>query len=358
MAASVIVKDFGTLENGQKIQHFTLDSGNGCQVGICEYGGIITSVQYADKNGKIDEVSFGFDNLPDYVNSQGSFGTTVGRYANRIGGAEFSLNSKTYKLEANEGKNQLHGGDAGFGFQPFKGSELNVDNGVAVKLERLSPDGEAGFPGDLIVSVTYALNTENVLTVTYDATTNQDTYVMMTNHAYFNLDGIKDDGTSSILDHEITLNGSFIIPIDAQSIPTGEIRPVDNTPYDLRQPTTIRKGTENPDAEMRQVNNGYDISYIVGEDDGALKTHAYVRGATSGRALKVVSTQPCVQFYSAVNLGKTQLQNGKTVDKYAGFCLEAQGYTNGPNIAHFPTYPLRVGEAYKQVIEYHFITEK
>ncbi|MGL1920720.1 MAG: galactose mutarotase [Hyphomicrobiales bacterium] len=357
MTASITVKDFGTLENGQKIQHFTLDNGNGCQVGISEYGAIITSVQFPDKNGKSEEVSFGFDNLPDYVNSQGSFGITVGRYANRIAGAQFELNGKIYKLAANEGENQLHGGDDGFGFQPFKGTQIKTDNGVAIKLERLSPDGEAGYPGDLMVAVIYALSAGNILTIKYEATANQDTYVMMTNHAYFNLDGLADEGKTSVLDHEVTLHGSFIVPIDAQSIPTGELRPVDNTPFDLRQPTLIRKGTENPDAEMRQVNNGYDISYVIGADDGKMKTHAYVRAAHSGRALKVVSTQPCVQFYSAVNLGKTQLQNGKIVNKYAGFCLEPQGYTNGPNIAHFPTNPLRVGEIYSQVIEYHFITE-
>ncbi|MBL1420898.1 MAG: galactose mutarotase [Alphaproteobacteria bacterium] len=355
--ATFTVKDFGTLENGQKIQHFTLDSGNGCQVGISEYGAIITSVKYPDSQGKIDEVSLGFDNLPDYVNSQGSFGTTVGRYANRIGGAQFKLNGQIFKLEPNEGKNQLHGGANGFGFQPFKGTEVAVDNAVAVKLERLSLDGEAGYPGDLIVAVTYVLSHDNILTITYDATSNQDTYINLTNHAYFNLDGIADDGSSSILDHEITLNGSFIVPIDAESIPTGEIRPVDNTPFDLRQPTLIRKGTENPDAEMRQVNNGYDINYIVGADDGKMKQHAYIKAAHSGRALKVVSTQPCVQFYSGPHLSKTTLQNGKIVNKYAGFCLEAQDYPNGPNIAHFPTKPLRANDQYTQVIEYHFITE-
>lgn len=357
MAAQVITKDFGTLSNGQKIQHFTLDNGNGCQVGICEYGAVITSVKYPDKHGASEEVTFGFDNLPDYVNSQGSFGITVGRYANRIGGAQFELNGQTHKLEANEGNNQLHGGEAGFGFQPFKGTQTKIDNGVAVKLERLSPDGEGGYPGDLIMSVTYSLSAENVLSIEYEATTNQDTYINLTNHAYFNLDGLKADGTTSVLDHEVTLHGGFIVPIDPQSIPTGEIRPVDNTPYDFRQPTLIRTGTENPDAEMRQVNIGYDISYIVGADDGQLKTHAYVRAAHSGRALKVVSTQPCVQLYSSVNLTKTTLQNGIIVDKYAGFCLEPQGYTNGPNIAHFPTEPLRVGETYHQLIEYHFITE-
>ena len=355
--AALTVKHFGTLENNQKIQHFILDSGNGCQVGISEYGAIITSVKYPDDQGKSDEVTFGFDNLPDYVNSQGSFGITVGRYANRIGGAQFKLNGQIFKLEPNEGKNQLHGGANGFGFQAFKGTELATDNGVAIKLERVSPDGEAGYPGDLIVSVTYALSTDNVLTITYAATSNQDTYVNLTNHAYFNLDGIADDGATSVLDHEITLHGGFIVPIDAESIPTGEIRPVDNTPFDLRQPTLIRKGIENPDAEMRQVNDGYDISYIVGADDGKMKTHAYVKAAHSGRALKVVSTQPCVQFYSSVNLGKTALQNGKIVNKDAGFCLEPQGYTNGPNIAHFPTKPLRAGAHYQQVIEYHFITE-
>lgn len=358
MAASLIVKDFGTLASGQKIQHFMLDTGEGCRVGICEFGAIITSIQYPDRHGVSDEVSFGFDNLGAYVNSQGSFGQTIGRVANRIAKSQFTIDGQTFKLEPNEGANQLHGGSDGFGFQAFKGAEIKCDDGVAVKLERVSPDGEGGFPGDLIVSVTYKLSLNNILTIEYDAVCNQDTYVNLTNHAYFNLDGLADDGSTSILDHEIVLHSDFITPLDAESLCTGAIKPVDGTPFDLRQPTLIRTGTENPDAEMRAVNDGYDISFIIGADDGKMKEHAYVRAANSGRALKVVSTQPCNQFYSSPHLLETKLQNGKVVKKYAGFCLEAQDYPNGCNIAHFPTEPLRAGEAYHQVIEYHLITEK
>ncbi|MGL1920888.1 MAG: galactose mutarotase [Hyphomicrobiales bacterium] len=357
MTESVIIRDFGSLTNNQKILHFTLDNGHNCQVGICEYGAIITSIKFPDRDGKLDEVCLGFNNLPDYVNSTGSFGTTVGRYANRITKGQFTLNDKLYQLEINDGNNQLHGGPNGFGFQPFKAKEIEYDDGVAIKLERVSPDGEGGYPGNLNVSVTYKLSYSNVLTIEYDAICDQDTYVNLTNHAYFNLDGIASDGSASILDHEIQIHSNFFTPLDAETLCTGEIKPVDATPFDLRELTSIRKGTENPDDEMRAVNNGYDISFVIGANDGKMKPHALVKSLKTGRALKVVSTQPCNQFYSGPHLTPTNLQDNKIVSKYAGFCLEAQDYPNGPVIPHFPTSPLLAGEKYHQIIEYHFISE-
>lgn len=356
MAVSVEVKDFGTSQDGKNVQYFTLDNGS-CRVGLCGYGATISSVRYADRNGMVDEVNFGFDNLAAYEKHTSSMGVTVGRYANRIRNAQFTLNGQLIKLDANNGLGHCaHGGFKGFGKQVFTGEIVEINGKESVKFTYVSADGEGGFPGELTLSVTYSLNDDGVLRYEYDAVSTKDTYINITNHAYFNLDGIKPSGTN-VADHEIQLNSGYITPLDAESICTGEVRMVDNSPFDLRQLTRIGKGLDAPNELMQAVNGGYDISYILGADDGRMKDGAYVRSQNSGRALQVKTTQPCLQFYTNANLRETELRNGKIVTKDAGFCLEAQDYPNGPNIAHFPTEALPAGKAYHQVIEYHFITE-
>lgn len=357
MAVGIKVANFGTSQDGKKVEFFTLDNGNGCIVGLCSYGATISSVRYADRNGKIDEVNFGFDNLADYEAHTSSMGVTVGRYANRIKNAEFLLNGNVVKLDKNnKEKHSAHGGFKGFGKQVFDAEIVETQQGRGVKFTYISADGEGGYPGQLTLNVTYYLNEDGVLRYEYDAFCTKDTYINITNHAYFNLDGIKPQGTN-VAEHEIQLNSGFITPLDADSVCTGEVRPVANSPFDLRQLTRIGNGLENPNELMLAVNGGYDISYILGADDGQMKDGAYVYSANSGRAMRVKTTQPCLQFYTNANLRETKLRDGKTVDKAAGFCLEAQDYPNGPNIAHFPTKPLRADQKYHQVIEYHFITE-
>lgn len=357
MATSIDVKLFGTSQDGEKVEFFNLDNGNGCVVGLCSYGAAISSVRYADKYGDIDEVNFGFDDLASYEAHTSSMGVTVGRYANRIKNAQFMLNGVIVNLDKNsKNVHSAHGGFNGFGGQVFETEIVETTQGRGVKFSYISSDGEGGYPGELTLTVIYYLSYEGVLRFEYDAVSTKDTYINITNHAYFNLDGIAADGSTNVVDHEIQINSGFITPLDADSVCTGEVRAVDNSPFDLRQLTRIGNGIENPDELMKAVNNGYDISYILGADDGQMKDAAYVRSAISGRALRVATTQPCLQLYSNANLRETLLRNGKTVYKDAGFCLEAQDYPNGPNIAHFPTRPLKAAERYHQVIEYQFIT--
>lgn len=355
--ADIVESVFGASQDGKHVKYFTLDNGN-CTVGLCSYGATISSVRYADRNGHVDEVNFGFDDLASYEVHTSSMGVTVGRYANRIKHAQFELNGEIVKLDKNnKDKHSAHGGFKGFGKQVFDAEIVETTGRKGVKFSYVSADGEGGYPGALSLTVTYYLSDDGVLRYEYDAVSTKDTYVNITNHAYFNLDGIKADGSTNVAEHEIQLNSSFITPLDADSVCTGEVRHVDGSAFDLRQLTRIGDGLESPNELMQAVNGGYDISYILGADDGQMKDGAYVRSAKTGRAMQVRTTQACLQFYSNANLRETLLRDGKTVFKDAGFCLEAQDYPNGPNIAHFPTKPLRAGEKYHQVIEYIFSTE-
>ena len=357
MAVSIEVKNFGTSKDGKQVDYFTLDNGN-CQIGLCGYGATISSVRYADRNGNIDEINFGFDDLDSYEAHTSSMGVTVGRYANRIKNAQFTLNGETIQLDKNsKDVHSAHGGFEGFGKQVFAGEIVQKAHGKGVKFTYVSADGEGGYPGELILTVTYCLSDAGVLRYEYDAVSTKDTYINITNHAYFNLDGIKADGSTNVAEHEIKLNSGFITPLDADSVCTGAVKPVDGTAFDLRQQVRIGNGLENPNEAVLAANGGYDISYILGADDGVMKDGAYVYSAKSGRAMRVKTTQPCLQFYTNANLRETLLRDGKKVFKMAGFCLEAQDYPNGPNVAHFPTAPLRAGQKYHQVIEYHFFTE-
>lgn len=358
MAARIEVRDFGISADGKQVQYFTLDNGNGCTVGLCGYGATISSVRYADRNGNIDEVNFGFDDLASYEAHTSSMGVTVGRYANRIKNAQFTLNGEVIKLDVtNTAGHSAHGGLKGFGKQVFTGETIETDGNQGVKFTYISADGEGGYPGELTLNVTYSLSHEGVLRYEYAAGSTKDTYINITNHAYFNLDGIAADGSTNVAEHEIQLNSGFITPLDADSVCTGEVLSVVDTAFDLRQMVRIGNGLENPNEMMLAANGGYDISYILGANDGQMIDAAYVRSAKSGRAMRVHTTQPCLQFYTNANLRETSLRDGKTVFKAAGFCLEAQDYPNGPNIAHFPTQPLRADEKYHQVIEYIFTTE-
>ena len=357
MAVTIEVRDFGTSKDGKQVDYFTLDNNN-YTVGLCGYGATISSVRYADRDGNVDEVNFGFDDLTSYEAHTSSMGVTVGRYANRIKNAQFVLNDQVVKLDVtNAAGHSAHGGLNGFGKQVFSGEIVETAQGKGVQFTYISADGEAGYPGELTLTVTYSLSDSGVLRYEYDAISTKDTYINITNHAYFNLDGIKTDGSTNVTEHEIQLNSGLITPLDADSVCTGEVKPVGGTAFDLRQQVRIGDGLDNPHELMKATNGGYDISYILGADDGQMKDGAYVYSAKSGRAMQVKTTQPCLQFYTNANLRETLLRDGKTVNKMAGFCLEAQDYPNGPNIAHFPTAPLRAGEKYHQVIEYIFTTE-
>ena len=277
------------------------------------------------------------------------FGALIGRYANRIANAEFKLEGKEYHVPANDGKNSLHGGPHGFNNQVWKGKE--IPNGV--ELTYLSKDGEAGYPGNLSVTVRYTLS-NSALHIDYSATTDKPTVLNLTNHSYFNLAG---QGNGDILNHELTLHASKFTPVDSTLIPTGELRPVANTPFDFLKPHRVGERI-NVDDEQLKIAKGYDHNWVIdSQGAGKLTTAAEVYEPTTGRVLRVSTTQPGVQFYTGNFLdGTLKGKGGKTYVHRGGLCLETQHFPDSPNHPKFPTTELKPGQRFHQVTVFSFST--
>jgi aldose 1-epimerase len=345
-APGVTSKPFGTCPEGPVELH-TLTNANGLSVSIMDYGATVVSVVTPDRFGRMTDIALGFDSPAAYAAATLNFGT-MGRYINRIGGGRLTLNGHTYELAKNKPPNTMHGGKLGFNRRLWK-AEVVSQNPASIKFSRLSPDGEEGFPGNLKVSVTFTLYNENRWTVHYEATTDKATVVNLSNHTLFNLSGA---GNGIILDDVVKLHADAITPIDATSVPTGEIRPVDGTPYDLREPTVI--GTRINALGVKPP--GYDINYVLTRSgtDG-LSEAGEVYDPHSGRDLQVFTDQPGAQFYTGNLFDGTLV--GKGGVKYAQYCalsLEAQHFPDSPHHANFPSTELRPGEKYEATIEYCF----
>jgi aldose 1-epimerase len=318
---------------------------------IATYGGIVVSLKVPDRNGKPADVVLGFDNLDGYVAnfngpSDAFFGALIGRYANRIAHGSFTLDGKKYSLPLNNGENSLHGGPHGFNNVVWKAKQ--IANGV--ELTYLSKDGEAGYPGNLSATVRYTLS-KGDLRIEYSATTDKDTVVNLTNHSYFNLAGQGD-----ILNHQLILHASRFTPVDAGLIPTGELKPVDSTPFDFRKPTAVGARI-NADDEQLHLGRGYDHNWVLdtGSAAGKLTEAAEVYDPTSGRVLKVLTDQPGIQFYSGNFLdGSIKGKGGKPDELHAALCLETQHFPDSPNHPDFPTTELKPGERYHTVTVYSF----
>lgn len=350
---SVIKKPFGKMPDGTQIDAYTLSEGK-IEARIITYGGIVVSLKTPDKSGKVDDIVLGFDTLDEYVkvsNAPGNpfFGALIGRYANRIANAEFKLEGKEYHVPANDGKNSLHGGPHGFNNQVWKGKE--IPNGV--ELTYLSKDGEAGYPGNLSVTVRYTLS-NSALHIDYSATTDKPTVLNLTNHSYFNLAG---QGNGDILNHELTLHASKFTPVDSTLIPTGELRPVANTPFDFLKPHRVGERI-NVDDEQLKIAKGYDHNWVIdSQGAGKLTTAAEVYEPTTGRVLRVSTTQPGVQFYTGNFLdGTLKGKGGKTYVHRGGLCLETQHFPDSPNHPKFPTTELKPGQRFHQVTVFSFST--
>lgn len=338
---------FGTMPDGTPVELYKLTAGAlSCQ--IITFGGSLQSLHVPDRSGKPVDVLLGFDALEPYRTHGKSLGALVGRYANRIGGARFTLNGKTYSLAANNnGVNHLHGGLVGFNQRVWTVEEAE-DNRLVLSL--LSPDGEEGYPGTLKVQVTYTL-TEEGLTIDYRAESGRDTVCNLTNHAYFNLSG-HDSGP--VLDQTIQLLADRYTPTDPLSIPTGEIAPVEGTPMDLRQPTPIGARIGEAFPQLLQA-GGYDHNWIpVGESD-ALRPIARASSPVTGVSMEVLSTLPGVQFYSGNYLdGCPAGKGGAPYGGRWGFCLETQFYPDSPNHENFPSCVLRAGEVFHHTTVFRF----
>lgn len=319
---------------------------------LTNYGAALVSLYALDRRGEASDVVLGYDTLEEYIKDTKHFGVVVGRYANRIAQAQFTLGGKVYKLAANNGRNHLHGGPAGFAKRVWEPEVIPAAAGEALKLSYFSPHGEEGYPGSVQVEVVYSATGTGGLRIDYSATADQDTVLNLTNHAYFNLAG---QGQGLILDHELELYADFFTPTDAESLPTGEILRVEGTPFDFRTKTPIGARIEAEHEQLR-FGKGYDHNWVIRREDWGLARAARVEHPASGRVLEVLTTKPGIQFYSGNYLDGVLGKGGARYGRRSGFCLETQYFPNSPRHLHFPSPILRAGERYEHTTIYQFST--
>lgn len=337
--------DYGSM-NSKKILLFTLKNSHGTKIKVTNYGCIITSIKVIDKNDNFIDIALGFGALDDYLSEHPYFGAVIGRYGNRIAGAEFELKGKTYKLFANNGRNHLHGGKKGF--DKVIWDYKIIENTLG--LSYFSSDGEEGYPGNLKINVNYSLTENNELKISYEALTDKDTVLNLTNHSYFNLNG---EGSGEILDHKLTLNADYFIPTDSESIPTGKIQAVTGTPFDFTNSIAIGERIENKEEQLIFA-GGYDHNFIINKSANGLKLAGKVESDKSGIKMNVYTTEPGVQFYTGNYLdGSLEGKSGNYKHR-SGFCLETQHYPDSPHFSEFPTTVLKKGDVFRSETVYRF----
>ncbi|MBN1845608.1 MAG: galactose mutarotase [Sedimentisphaerales bacterium] len=337
---------FGQTKDAQPVDIYTLTNAQGMEAQVMTYGAILVSLKVPDRQGRIGEITLGFDALDGYLTSHPYFGAIVGRYANRIGGAQFTIGQTTYKLAANNGPNHLHGGIVGYDKVVWKAKPVRGDNAIGVRFTYHSPDGEEGYPGNLDCMVTYTLGNDNTLRIDYEARTDKTTPVNLTNHAYYNL-----AGSGDILDHEIQLEADYYTPVDDTLIPTGAIAPVKGTGFDLTEPTGIGQG-------IQRLGEGYDHNFVLRKKHiGQMTLAATVFEPKSGRVMEILTEQPGIQFYTGNFLdGTVRGRSGLAYQKHYGFCLETQHFPDSPNKPQFPSTLLEPGQVYRTATIHKFST--
>jgi aldose 1-epimerase len=336
---------FGHTADGTGVDLYTL-ADDKVEVRITNYGGIIVSLRAPDRKGKLDDIVLGYDSLDHYIAKTAYFGAIIGRYANRIAHGSFQLDGKTYSIPKNDGDNTLHGGIIGFDKVVWKAHEIK--NGI--DLTYVSKDGDQGFPGTLTTTVRYTL-VGNDLRIEYSATTDKDTVLNLTNHSYFNLAG---QAKGDVLGHVVKINASKITPVDASLIPTGELKSVEGTPFDFRTPHAIGERIDANDEQLR-FGVGYDENFVLDHPEDQLFEAAEVYEPSTGRILKVLTTQLAVQFYSGNHLdGSITGKEGRVYKPRFAFCLETEHYPDSPNHANFPSTELRPGQKFHSVTVYQF----
>jgi aldose 1-epimerase len=341
---SIEKQPFGKTEDGISIDLYTLTNSNGLKADIITYGGIVTSLQLPDRNGKFADIVLGCDTLDDYAKRSPFFGAIIGRYANRIAKGRFTLDGVEYKLATNNGPNHLHGGVKGFDKVVWNAEPIQTKEGPALKLTYKSRDGEEGYPGNLSCTVVYTLTNDNELKVSYQATTDKTTVINLTHHSYFNLAGYN---SGDVLGHTLQIFSDYFTPVDDVQIPTGEIKPVKGTSMDFTKPMVIG-------SRIKQVPGGYDHNYVLNSSDGSLALAASVYEPKSGRVMEIFTTEPGVQFYTANFLDGSVKGKGAVYNKYAGLCLEMQHFPDSPNKPNFPSVVLRPGKKYTQLTVHKF----
>lgn len=344
-------KGFDGVIDGKKTALYVLKNKNKLQAAFTNYGGRLVSLLVPDKDGKLRDVVTGFDSNAKYQQStEAYFGATIGRFGNRIAKGKFSLDGKTYTLFKNNGPNTLHGGKKGF--QDVVWEAKRIDSS-AVEFSYVSPAMEEGFPGTLTLKVIYTLTDDNALKMDYEATTDKNTVVNLTNHAFFNLNG---EGSGTILKHQLTINADNYTPVDSTFIPLGTINTVENTPFDFRKATAIGARIEEKNIQLKN-GKGYDHNYVLNKAGSGPAVRAV--GDLSGIQMEVFTDQPGLQFYSGnFMLGKNTFKGGQKDDFRTAFALETQHFPDSPNQPAFPSTVLKPGELYKTSSLYHFSVAK
>ena len=345
--------DFQSAVNGDSTDLYVLKNANGVEVTLTNYGGRIVSVMVPDKEGQLKDVVLGFDNVADYVNVDNNFGATIGRYGNRIANGKITVEDVEYQLPQNNFGHTLHGGPEGYHKKVFQAVQPDSQT---VVFTYLSEDGEANFPGNLNVMVTMTLTDDNAIDLQYEATTDKETVVNLTNHSYFNLSG---DGNNTILGDLLTINADAFTPVDETFMTTGEIAPVEGTPMDFRSPTTIGERIDNYDYEQLKNGDGYDHNWVLNTGGDVTQVAATVYSPATGIQLDVYTDEPGVQVYSGNFLdGTVTGKNGVVYAKRNAICLETQKYPDSPNKTDWPSPYLKPGEKYTSRCIYKFSVKK
>ena len=343
------VKELEIELNGKPVSLYTLFNKNGMSVDITNYGAKILRLMVADRNGKFDDVVLAFDTLEEVIEKEIYFGAVCGRFANRIKDGKFSIDGVEYTLPINNGTNSLHGGIHGYNEKVWTVKSISQQELV---LELFSPDGEEGYPGNLTITCTYILSDDNEIKMHYEATTDKATIIGLTNHSYFNLKGA---GNGTIKEHQLQINADYYTVLDESFALTGEIRPVEGTPFDFR---TAKAVGEVIDDEVYVPGWGIDNNWCLRKEQaGDCVLAATVYEPATGRKMETFTTQPGLQIYTGNWMDKIVGKEGKIYDRQDAICLETQGFPNSPNVAHFPSSLLRPEHKYDEWCVYKFSIE-
>jgi len=346
---------YGTTQDGQAVDIYTMTNDPGLRVRFLSYGGVITEIHVPDRTGRLDNIALGLRTLGDYETLPGHFGAITGRYANRIGGAQFTLNGQTYHLIANNGRNTLHGGPNALDHRVWTVSPLTVPEGVAATLSYVSPEGDQNFPGALTTQVTYTLTKDDVLQIAYVVSTDKDTVINFTNHSYFNLAG---NGSGSVADQLLLVSADSYTPTGPDQIPTGEIAPVEGTPLDFRQMMPIGARLNSAFKQM-VYGRGYDHNFVLNKPSvGGMTFAARAYDQRTGRTVDCFTTEPGVQVYTSNGMnGSIVGSSGTTYRQTEGFTLETQHFPDSPNKPNFPSTELKPGQEFRSTTIFRFATD-
>lgn len=346
--------NWGKMPSGEQIDLYTVRNSNGIEATITSYGGRVVTLKTPDRQGRFEDIVLGFDSLDGYLAKNPYFGALVGRYANRIANAEFTVGGKTYYLARNDGPNSLHGGLKGFDKVAWQSKPVEVDEGPAIELTYLSADGEEDYPGNLKVTVRYTLTDKNELKIDYQAATDKETILNLTNHSYFNLLG---HAAGSILDHLVMINADEFTPVNEHLIPTGERRRVAGTPFDFRKLEAIGTRIDEKEQQLK-YGIGFDHNYVLNKGHSALVPAARVTEPSTGRTIEVSTTEPGIQFYTGNHLdGSVRGKGGVIYGFRSGFCLETQHFPDSPHHPEFPSTALKPGQEYRSTTVFTFSIE-